>query len=55
MKRAMFFFGWLLGGTLTAQELYVFSEPASNMPAYSNGVKQSLKWLPNRPGKGRDF
>jgi hypothetical protein len=55
MKRAMFIFGWLLGGTLTAQELYVFSEPASNMPAYSTGVKQSLKWLPDRPGKGRDF
>lgn len=30
---------------LGAQELYVFSEPASNMPARSLGVKQTAKWL----------
>lgn len=35
--------------TLTgyAQELYVFSEPASNMPARSIGLKQTAKWLKN--------
>ncbi|NCI45992.1 hypothetical protein [Sediminibacterium soli] len=27
------------------QELYVFSEPASNMPSRSLGVKQTAKWL----------
>lgn len=32
---------------LPAQELYVFTEPASNMPAKSIGVKQSAKWLKN--------
>lgn len=30
-----------------AQELYVYSEPASNMPARSIGVKASSKWLRN--------
>jgi hypothetical protein len=30
---------------LTAQELYVFSEPASNMPARSMGFKYAGKWL----------
>jgi hypothetical protein len=30
-----------------SQELYVFSEPASNMPAHSLSVKQDLKWLRN--------
>lgn len=31
--------------TATGQELYVFSEPASNMPAHSLSVKQTAKWL----------
>lgn len=30
-----------------SQELYVFSEPASNMPAHSLSVKEDLKWLRN--------
>ncbi len=30
-----------------AQELYVFTEPASNMPARSIGAKHSSKWLRN--------
>jgi hypothetical protein len=30
---------------LTAQELYVFTEPASNMPAHSLSVKQTAKFL----------
>ncbi|MFN9803002.1 MAG: hypothetical protein ACK54Y_04180 [Bacteroidota bacterium] len=54
MKKLLFLFGWLLSGTISAQELYVFSEPASNMPAYANGIKQTLKWLPYRPVKGSD-
>lgn len=29
------------------QELYVFTEPASNMPAKSISIKQSVKWLRN--------
>ncbi|HCL04509.1 MAG TPA: hypothetical protein DHW64_00370 [Chitinophagaceae bacterium] len=30
---------------VSGQELYVFSEPASNMPAKSISVKQTAKWL----------
>ena len=33
-----------------AQELYVFSEPASNMPAKSISAKYSLKLLEGRNG-----
>ncbi|QEC43493.1 hypothetical protein [Pseudobacter ginsenosidimutans] len=43
-----FFIGALLlmtGYVLTAQELYVFSEPASNVPAKSVSVKYSGKFL----------
>lgn len=43
-----FFIGALLlmaGHVLTAQELYVFSEPASNVPAKSVSVKYSGKFL----------
>lgn len=54
MKKILAIIGWLLSGTLTAQELYVFSEPASNMPAQSTAIRQSLKWLPYNPVKGRD-
>ncbi|MES2005781.1 MAG: hypothetical protein V4450_14780 [Bacteroidota bacterium] len=35
----------LAGKQVYAQELYVFSEPASNMPAHSLSVKQTAKWL----------
>jgi hypothetical protein len=34
--------------TLSAQELYVFTEPASNMPAHSLSVKQTAKVLKNQ-------
>ena len=37
----------LFAGSLQAQELYVFTEPASNMPAKSISIKQSAKWLRN--------
>ncbi|MFW2477457.1 MAG: hypothetical protein ACN4EP_11100, partial [Sediminibacterium sp.] len=37
----------LAGNIASAQELYVFTEPASNMPSKSIGVKQSAKWLRN--------
>ncbi len=36
-----------------AQELYVFSEPASNMPTHSLSLKQSVKALYN-PAEGRN-
>jgi hypothetical protein len=44
----------LLTGRLYAQELYVFSEPASNMPAHSLSVKQTAKFVPfiNAAGTG---
>lgn len=44
----------LLTGRLYAQELYVFSEPASNMPAHSLSVKQTAKFVPfiNNAGTG---
>lgn len=33
---------------ISAQELYVFTEPASNMPANSIGILQSAKFLQNK-------
>lgn len=44
MKR-MVILALLLATRAAGQELYVFSEPASNMPARSLGVKQTAKWL----------
>lgn len=38
----------LLCSSLCAQELYIFSEPASNMPAHSLSVKQTAKLLRNQ-------
>ena len=35
----------LIGVNASAQELYVFSEPASNMPAKSIGLKYAGKFL----------
>jgi hypothetical protein len=35
-----------------AQELFVFSEPASNMPAKSLGIRVS-NWLENNPAEGK--
>lgn len=40
--------------TLTAQELYVFSEPASNMPAHSLSVKENWKVQKNKYTGTRD-
>ncbi len=39
MKTYIFFFLILITGVLHAQELYVFTEPASNMPAKSIGIR----------------
>ena len=47
MKQILIGLGLLCSIYLPAQELYVFTEPASNMPAKSIGVKQSAKWLKN--------
>ena len=41
MKQILIGLGLLCSIYLPAQELYVFTEPASNMPAKSIGVKQS--------------
>lgn len=48
MNRLIVFVLVLLSSTLSAQELYVFSEPASNMPAHSISLKQTAKVLRNR-------
>lgn len=46
MKRTLLFTVVLfIASCLHAQELYVFSEPASNMPAHSIGVKGTAKFL----------
>lgn len=44
----------MLTGHVYAQELFVFSEPASNMPAHSLSIKQSAKFVPfgNATGTG---
>lgn len=47
MKRILLLGGLLLSLCSNAQELYVFSEPASNMPAKSIAIKQTAKWLRN--------
>ncbi len=38
-KRILFFVLLLFGAKLSAQELYVFTEPASNMPSKSLGIR----------------
>jgi hypothetical protein len=45
MKKIVTFSLLFLVVGANAQELYVFSEPASNMPANSIGIIQSAKWL----------
>lgn len=46
----------LLGGTsLQAQELYVFTEPASNMPAHSISAKLSAVYMPPQPWNDRSM
>ena len=45
---------FLFGGALSAnsQELFVYSEPASNMPARSTGLRLT-NWMMNEPNTGR--
>lgn len=50
MKSLLTFFGIALLSFTQAQELYVFSEPASNMPAKSAGLKYAAKLLEARDG-----
>jgi hypothetical protein len=46
MKKALLFtMALFVISVLGAQELYVFSEPASNMPAHSIGAKATAKFL----------
>lgn len=44
-KALLFTAAFFAVGFLRAQELYVFSEPASNMPAHSIGIKGTAKLL----------
>ncbi|RZK50632.1 MAG: hypothetical protein EOO99_00180 [Pedobacter sp.] len=46
-------FGLYFGSTAFAQELYVYTEPASNMPAKSIGVRLSTDWMDNVGLKNR--
>ena len=43
MKKLYFFLLLISGFRVRAQELFVYTEPASNMPAKSIAVKQSAK------------
>ena len=43
MKKLYFFLLLISGFRVSAQELFVYTEPASNMPAKSIAVKQSAK------------
>ena len=45
MKKTFFFILLLVGYLAEAQELFVFTEPASNMPAKSVAIKQSAKFF----------
>ena len=45
MKNQLFFLLLLLGSSIHAQELYINTEPASNMPARSLAIKQSVKFF----------
>ncbi len=47
MKCNLLFAALLVCFSVRGQELYVFSEPASNMPAKSISIKQTAKWLRN--------
>lgn len=47
MRKYFFIISLLTAGLSNAQELYVFSEPASNMPAHSLSIKQDAKILHN--------
>jgi hypothetical protein len=48
MLKYIIFFLCLSSVRSAAQELYIFSEPASNMPAHSLSVKQTTKLLRNQ-------
>ncbi len=45
MKKIIFFLLLLAGSFAEAQELFVYTEPASNMPANSVAIKQSAKFF----------
>jgi hypothetical protein len=45
MKKIFFFLLLLAGSFAEAQELFVYTEPASNMPANSVAIKQSAKFF----------
>lgn len=45
MKKLYFFLLLIIGVEVGAQELYVYTEPASNMPANSFAVKKSAKFF----------
>lgn len=45
MKRALFFIILLMPGLLHAQELFVATEPASNMPANSLGIRVTSRFF----------
>ncbi len=47
------FLGLSLGAESYAQELYVYSEPASNMPAKSIGLRVSTDWMNNSGTQNR--
>ncbi len=46
--------GLLLCGTAPAQELFVYTEPASNMPAHAVGLRLN-QWFMNEPGVGLNY
>jgi len=45
MKKIIFFLLLLASSYAEAQELFVYTEPASNMPAKSVAIKQSAKFF----------
>ncbi|MDP4263672.1 MAG: hypothetical protein Q8941_14185 [Bacteroidota bacterium] len=53
MKQSLFFISLLVGVATKSQELYVYTEPASNIPAYSLSVKLSADYMPPQPWHDR--
>jgi hypothetical protein len=52
MKKRLVFLLLLFVGKVEAQELFIFTEPASNMPARSIAIKQSGKIFNDASGSG---
>ena len=54
-KTTAVLFLFFLSSVVKAQELYVYTEPASNMPAHSLSAKVTANYIGKRPETGNRF